>query len=76
LTIDQLLKKIESTRSQPKVDEFAKFLKEKIDKEKDIHNLIAYSQMIDIDKDGRISKSDLQTCILNKHSVQFYKNGG
>ena len=32
--------------------------------------------MIDVDKDGIICESDLQACIDNLESDQFFKNGG
>lgn len=32
--------------------------------------------MIDIDKDGKICPDDLETCLRNMNSHQFFKNGG
>jgi len=38
--------------SEPSVEAFAKFLKKKIEKAKDIENLNSYARMLDVDKDG------------------------
>lgn len=58
------------------LDKFTKFLSDKIDKERDFGKLEEYSNMIDIDKDGKICTDDLQTCLNNIDSHQFFKNGG
>lgn len=58
------------------MDKFARFLKEKVEKHKDFENLLSYTKLMDIDKDGRICKDDLMTCLLNINSDQFFKNGG
>jgi len=58
------------------LERFTKFLSEKIDKERHVSKLEDYSNMIDIDKDGKICADDLQTCINNMGSYQFFKNGG
>ena len=34
------------------------------------------AHMIDIDKDGFISKEDLSTCLKNLNSEIFFKDGG
>ena len=38
---------------------FAKFLKDKVEKNKEIENIKSYCNLIDIDKDARISAEDL-----------------
>lgn len=58
------------------MEKFARFLKEKIEKHKDMDNLVTYTKMMDVDKDGRICKDDLETCLANVGSDQFFKNGG
>ena len=55
---------------------FARFLKDKVEKNKDLENLLSYANLMDVDKDGRICKDDLQTCLCNVGSDQFFKNGG
>ena len=32
--------------------------------------------MVDIDKDGYVSKEDLETCLANLNSTAFFKDGG
>ena len=64
------------TKDGVPLDLFTKFLHEKIDKERRVEKLKEYSVMIDIDKDGKICPDDLQTCIRNLNSFQFFKNGG
>ena len=34
------------------------------------------SDLIDVDKDGKIDQSDLQTCLSNLGSLTFFKKGG
>jgi Ca2+-binding EF-hand superfamily protein len=78
-TISELLARLDPIRGPTdgvSLETFAKFLKEKVEKSKDLENLKSYSNLMDIDKDGRISKDDLQTCIVNINSDQFFKNGG
>ena len=38
---------------------FAKFLKDKIEKTKDMENLVSYARLMDIDKDGIICQNDV-----------------
>lgn len=77
LSVVDLLEKIcfEGRNGVP-VAKFARFLKEKIDKNKDLENLLSYARLMDVDKDDRICKDDLQTCLCNIGSDQFFKNGG
>lgn len=37
---------------------------------------MAYTKLIDVDKDEKICKDDLETCLKNMNSHQFFKNGG
>ena len=67
LSVDGLLQRLSSKGEVP-VKQFAKFLHDKIEKSKDIANLESYSSLMDIDKDGLISRDDLQTCLLNINS--------
>ena len=76
IPVEQLLRRLGGSSGDVPVETFAKFLKDKIEKHKDYQNLLTYAQMMDIDKDGLISKEDLTTCILNINSDQFFKNGG
>jgi Ca2+-binding EF-hand superfamily protein len=55
---------------------FAEFLKQKVEKKKDINELERFTTMIDIDKDGFVSEADVTTCIKNLNNAAFYKNGG
>jgi Ca2+-binding EF-hand superfamily protein len=75
LSIEQLLTKMDQSQTVS-LETFAKFLKDKVEKHKDYENILSYVKMMDIDKDGRICKDDLQTCLCNIDSQQFYKNGG
>ena len=68
ISIPELLERLDPLRGRTDgaaVGEFAKFLKDKIDKGKDLANLESYARLIDIDKDGRVSAEDLQTCLCN-----------
>jgi Ca2+-binding EF-hand superfamily protein len=67
LSVEGLLERLSGHAEVP-VKQFAKFLHEKIEKSKDIANLQSYANLMDIDKDGLISKEDLQTCLLNINS--------
>ena len=75
LSVIQLLNRL-NDKGEVSVPAFAKFLHEKVEKSKDIQNIESYVKLMDIDKDGMISQEDLQTCLLNINSDQFYKNGG
>jgi Ca2+-binding EF-hand superfamily protein len=55
---------------------FTDFLKQKIEKRRQFHDLFCQCQLIDIDKDGFISEDDLLTCLRNLNSTMFYKNSG
>ena len=62
ITILELLRRLDPINGEnegAEVDRFAKFLKDKIEKNKDIANLVSYTRMMDIDKDGRICQDDL-----------------
>ena len=57
ITIARLLTTLEPFKWETEgvsIDKFAKFLKEKVDKTKDIQNLVSYVRMMDIDNDGKI----------------------
>lgn len=58
------------------LEDFAVFLKHKIDKKRNISELRQYAHYMDIDKDGLISEIDLQTCLANLNSNTFFKNSG
>jgi len=77
LSVEGLLEKIgfEGKNGVP-ISKFARFLKDKVEKNKDLENLESYADLMDVDKDGRICKDDLQTCLCNVGSDQFFKNGG
>jgi len=71
ITILELLRRLDPINGEnegAEIDRFAKFLKDKIEKKKDIANLVSYTRMMDIDKDGRICQDDLQTCLCNINS--------
>jgi Ca2+-binding EF-hand superfamily protein len=55
---------------------FAEFLKQKVEKKRDIRDLERYSTMVDIDKDGFITEADVVTCIKNLNNAAFFRNGG
>jgi len=55
---------------------FAKFLKSKVAKKKDVDELTRYAELIDIDGDGFISVHDLNSCLGNLNNERFYKNNG
>mmetsp|Transcript_23065 Transcript_23065/g.22459 ORF Transcript_23065/g.22459 Transcript_23065/m.22459 type:complete len:459 (+) Transcript_23065:1720-3096(+) len=82
-TIHNLLKRLainatkagESTEAVS-VEVFAAFLKNKIDKKRDLHALRQYANFMDVDKDGYISEIDLETCLSNLNSEAFFKNNG
>jgi len=71
ISISELLKRLDPLNGEKEgvtVERFAKFLKDKIDKNKDHQNLLSYAKMMDIDKDGCICQDDLQTCLCNINS--------
>ena len=55
---------------------FAEFLKQKVEKKRSIEDLIKYSNMLDIDKDGFITEADIETCIRNLPNMAFFRNCG
>ena len=68
ITVEDLLGRLDPVRGKVDgvfIENFATFLKEKIEKSKDIENLKSYTNLMDVDKDGRISKEDLSTCLIN-----------
>jgi Ca2+-binding EF-hand superfamily protein len=67
LDVKGLLLKLNDT-AEVTISGFAKFLHEKVEKNKDLENLKSYVKLMDIDKDGFITKEDLQTCLLNINS--------
>lgn len=44
---------------------FAQFLAKKVDKTRSLDELLAIVELIDIDKDGLVGVSDLETCVGN-----------
>lgn len=80
-TIHSVIKRLalkcnSSNEKSVPVDNFADFLKAKIDKKRAEIDLIKFAHFIDIDKDGYVSEIDLQTCIDNLGSDAFFRNGG
>lgn len=62
VSISDLLARLDPVRGKVDgvlIDNFAHFLKDKIEKSKDIENLKSYANLMDVDKDGRISQEDL-----------------
>ena len=57
-------------------DGFTAFLKQKVEKKRDIGELKKFTEMIDIDKDGYISEPDLSSCIKNLSNTAFFRNNG
>jgi len=55
---------------------FSEFLKQKVEKKKEISELDKYTTLLDVDKDGLITEADLLTCIKNLNNAAFYKNSG
>ncbi len=78
-SIHSLLKRLAlngDCEDQVTIEQFAQFLRAKIDKKRDIASLRNYAHYMDIDKDGFISEIDLQTCLTNLNSDAFFKNSG
>jgi len=57
-------------------DGFAAFLKQKVEKKRDLMELRAYTKLIDINKDSYITAPDLETCIKNLNNAAFWRNNG
>jgi len=57
-------------------DGFAAFLKQKVEKKRDLMELRTYTKMIDINKDSYITAPDLETCIRNLNNAAFWRNNG
>jgi len=55
---------------------FASFLKQKVEKKRDIEELKKYVRMMDVDKDSFITEADINTCIKNLNNAAFFKQGG
>jgi Ca2+-binding EF-hand superfamily protein len=55
---------------------FAEFLKQKVEKKRNLEELCNYSNMIDVDKDGFVTEADIETCIKNLPNMAFFRNGG
>jgi Ca2+-binding EF-hand superfamily protein len=55
---------------------FAEFLKQKVEKKRPLDELVQYSNMIDVDKDGFVTEADIETCVKNLSNMAFFKNGG
>ena len=55
---------------------FAEFLKQKVEKKRSLDDLIQYSNMLDVDKDGFVTEADIETCIKNLPNMAFFRNGG
>lgn len=58
------------------VEFFTKFLKNKVDKKRNVDELRKYAELIDLDNDGFINIYDLQTCLGNLNNETFYKDNG
>jgi len=52
---------------------FASFLKQKVEKKRDIEELKKYVRMMDVDKDSFITEADINTCIKNLNNAAFFK---
>lgn len=77
ISVSGLIKKISSEGEQLiglPVQAFAKFLKQKVDKKTELFKLLNLSNLIDIDKDGRISELDLSTCLKNLNNAAFWRD--
>ena len=57
-------------------DLFAEFLKQKVEKKRQLNELVKYSNMMDVDKDGFVTEADIETCIKNLPNMAFFRNGG
>lgn len=81
-TVGQLLKRIstqtdfESDQPAVSLENFASFLKHKVDKKRSKEQLRQFAYFLDVDKDGYVSEIDLQTCLNNLNSETFFKNNG
>ena len=53
---------------------FSKFIKMKVDKKREINEIKAYVDLIDIDKDGVISIEDLDSFLSRINFNDFYTN--
>ena len=58
------------------IADFASFLKMKVDKKREESELKRLSAQIDVDKDGMISATDIDTCVKNLNNLAFWQNGG
>jgi len=41
-----------------------------------LNELVKYSNMMDVDKDGFVTEADIETCIKNLPNMAFFRNGG
>lgn len=57
-------------------DGFAAFLKQKVEKKRDIVELRQFTRLIDINKDSYITGPDLETCVRNLNNPAFWRNQG
>ena len=77
ISASELLRRISTDhRKGVPVDEFSTFLKQKVDKKRDLNDLHKHSKQIDVDKDGFVSAADIDACLKNLHNSAFWKNGG
>lgn len=76
ISIADLLKRLTKNPTGVSVAEFASFLKAKVDKKRDQQELLGFSRMLDVDKDGIISETDVDTCVKNLGNAQFWKDNG
>jgi Ca2+-binding EF-hand superfamily protein len=81
ITAANLLKRLNQSNEDPTnvlipTNVFAEFMKQKVEKKKEISELEHYAALLDIDKDGFISEADLLTCIKNLNNAAFYRNSG
>ena len=58
------------------IDIFAEFLKQKVEKKRNIEELRKYTSLIDVDKDSYVTEQDILTCIKNLSNAAFFKNDG
>jgi len=66
LTIGSLLRRLGASEAEGiPIQTFAIFLKAKVEKRREESELLQYSQLLDVDKDGCVGEEDLKTCLSN-----------
>jgi hypothetical protein len=58
------------------VDTFARFLKQKVDKKRNLQELFDFVMKMDVNKDGFIDNYDIETCFGNLNNDRFYEEHG